>query len=297
MSTFLDELFEGNENSNDHEEVEVVETTEVEEAEGDEDTSEDGDSEEVAEVEEPDEASEGTDTESDDDKEMTPGEKKAYGRLKALQDERDKRRSADDARKLAEAERDRLNAELAEMRRQQQELANQNLPDPYENPEDYIRAREAQMHQEMVRQNLGHSISRAVDRHGQEEVEAAARWFEQQIASNPSMPLRDNMLAQPDQMEYVVNSYKQASKMNAFASGDISTIVAELQKAGYTIAKAQETPTGTAPIAPVTQTAPVAPAKTQAPAAPKRSKLANTSTATVAAPKELSMMDDVLSRK
>lgn len=296
MSKFLDDLFTDlAQPENDL--TEEVATENGEHAGEVEETTEtaDGDSEEVAEVEATPEASEEVEADDDDDTELTPAEKKAYGRLKALQDEREKRRSADEARKAAEAERDRLNAQLADMHRQRAEAAAQNLPDFHDDPNGYLAAREAQYQEQMTRQALGFSIQRAVEKYGEGEVETAAKWFEDQMATNPHIPLRQNMLSQADQMDYVVSSYKQAQKMSAITSGDYSGLIADLQKAGYNISKAE--PTATAPAAPVTPTvaATTAPAPA-APAAPKRSKLATSSSATTAAPKNVSMMDAVLRR-
>lgn len=297
MSKFLDDLFTDlAQPENDL--TEEVATENGENAGEVEDTTEtaDGDSEEVAEVEATPEASEEVEADDDDDTELTPAEKKAYGRLKALQDEREKRRSADEARKAAEAERDRFQNELAEMHRQRNEAAAQNLPDFHDDPNGYLAAREAQYQEQLTRQALGFSIQRAVEKYGEGEVEAAAKWFEDQMATNPHIPLRQNMLSQADQMDYVVSSYKQAQKMSAITSGDYSGLIADLQKAGYNISKAE--PTATAPAAPVTPTvaATTAPAPA-APAAPKRSKLATSSSATTAAPKNVSMLDAVLRRK
>lgn len=297
MSKFLDELF------NDLAEPENDQTDEVateanEPADDVADTTEtvDGDSEEVADVEATPEASEEVEAADDDETELTPLERKAYGRLKALQDERDKRRSADEGRKAAEAERDRLREQMADMHRQREAAAAQNLPNPHDDPEGYIAAREAQYQEQLTRQALGYSMNRAIEKYGESEVENAAKWFSDQMEANPHMPLRQNMLSQADQLEYVVSSYKQAQKMTAFTSGDYSGLIADLQKAGYNISKA--TPTVAAPAAPVTQTvaATTAPALT-APAAPKRSKLASASTATTAAPQQVSMMDAVLRRR
>lgn len=279
MSNFLDELLEdlAEEPTND-----LNDETETDDAA--EDEAEDGEAEEIAEVEDEVEASTDAETEVDDETELTPVERKAYGRLKALQDERTKRQSA-------EAERDALNSKLAEMQRQRDEAEYaKTLPDPHDDPIAYVQAIEQKYQQDMLRQSLGHSIERAVAKYGETEVETAAKWFESQIAQNPHMPLQANMLSQTDQMEYVVNSYKQATKMSAIASGDYSALIADLQKAGYNISKAA--PADVAPAAPaIEQTAP--PSK---PAAPKRSKLASTTGATTAPPKQASMMDDLFRR-
>lgn len=296
MSKFLDDLFTDlAQPENDL--TEEVATENGEDAGEVEDTTETagGDSEEVAEVETNPEASETVEADDDDDTELTPAEKKAYGRLKALQDEREKRRSADEARKAAEAERDQLNAQLAEMHRQRAEAAAQNLPDFHDDPNGYLAAREEQYQAQLLRQSLGFSLERAIDKHGEQEVQTAVEWFQNQMAANPHIPLRENMLSQADQLGYVVSSYKQAQKMSAITSGDYSALIADLQKAGYNISKAE--PIATAPAAPVTQTvaATTAPAPA-APAAPKRSKLATSSSATTAAPKNVSMMDAVLRR-
>jgi hypothetical protein len=301
MSKFLDDLFDNLEQPENDQADEVAEDiVEVEQPDDEaEETTEDdgGEAEVVEEVEEPEEASKETDAEDDDDTELTPAERKAYGRLKALQDERTKRQSADEARKAAEAELTRVNQQLAEMQRQQRETAAQNLPDAYEDPQGYIAAREAQFQEQLTRQQLGNSIARAVDKYGEAEVQEAAAWFENQIASNPSIPLRENMLSQADQMEYVLSSYKQSQRVNAFASGDYSTIVAELQKAGYNIQKTETTPSAEAPTpakAPANIASP--PPAPTAPAAPKRSKLAGTAGSTTAAPKHASKLDTFIRR-
>jgi hypothetical protein len=294
MSRFLDELL-SDLGKPDHEmdevENDVVETIDDEnEAENHNDVSE-----EIEVVAEEPEASKETTSDDDDDTELTPVERKAWGRLKALQDEREKRRSADEGRKAAEAERDQLRQDMAEMHRQRSAQAAQNLPDPMDDPHGYIAAREAEYQVNLTRQALGFSIQRAVEKHGEDEVVQATQWFEDQMAANPSIPLRQNMLSQADQMEYVLSSYKQARAMSALSSGDYSGLVAELQKAGYNISKAE---TVAAPAAPVTQTAaaPVAPVR-DAPAAPKRSKLATATSAITAPPASVSMLDNVLRRK
>lgn len=301
-SGFLDDLFDNLKNTSENETPDDLDDT-VEEAEAEltsdeEDTQDEGVAEEVSEAEAVEEASETNEAEDDDETELSPIERKAYGRLKALQDERTKRQDAEAARKNAEAERDQLHQQLAEMRRQQQEAASQNLPDPYTDTDGYIAAREAQFQQELTKQALAHSINRAAEKYGEEEVTNAAKWFEDQIASNPHMPLRQNMLSQPDQMEYVLSSYRQSQKVNALLSGDVSGLVAELEKAGYAISKADTTPTGAAPAATVTQpvaATPVTPT-IPAPAAPRRSKLAATASTTTAAPAAVSMLDSVLRR-
>lgn len=291
MSKFLDELFTDLAQPENDQTDEVA--TEANAADEVEETTEpeDGDSEEIADVDATPEASEEVEADDDDEKGEIPADRKvSYGRLKALLDEREKRQSA-------EAERDRLNEQLAEMHRQREAANAQNLPDPHDDPTGYVAAREAQYQEQLTRQALGFSIQRAVEKHGNEEVEAAAKWFENQMATNPHIPLRQNMLSQPDQMDYVVSSYKQAQKVSAITSGDYSSLVAELQKAGYNISKAD--PTVAAPAAPVTQTVAATPATPvlTAPAAPKRSKLATASTATTAPPSNVSMMDAVLRRK
>lgn len=292
MSKFLDDLLGDLANEPENEtanEVETVEQVEDDQPEVEGDETQKGGTEEIAETDEAEGAPEVENVEEDDETELTPVERKAWGRLKALQDERTKRQSA-------EAERDRLNEQLAQMQRQQREAATKNLPDAYEDPQGYIAAREAQFQEELTRQALGNSISRAVEKYGETEVEKAARWFESQIENNPHIPLRQNMLSQSDQMEYVLSSYKHAKRIESFASGDVSNIVAELQKAGYQISKAQSTVAASAATVtpPVAATAP-APAKT-APAAPKRSKLAGVASATTTSSDNRSMMDAILRR-
>lgn len=294
MSKFLDDLLGDLANEPENETADEVENETVEQVEDDQPEEEgneeqEGGTEEVGETDEAEGAPEVENVEDDDETELTPVERKAWGRLKALQDERTKRQAA-------EAERDRLNEQLAQMQRQQREAAAKNLPDRYEDPDGYIAAIEAQYQEELVRQSLGNSINRAVEKYGETEVEEAARWFEDQMANNPHIPLRQNMLSQSDQMEYVLSSYKHAKKVESLASGDYSGIVAELQKQGYQISKAQ--PTVAAPVATVTPTvAPTttAPAQT-APAAPKRSKLAGVASATTSSSDNHSMMDAILRR-
>lgn len=294
MSKFLDDLLGDLANEPENETADEVENETVEQVEDDQPEVEDneeqeGGTEEVAETDEAEGAPDVENVEEDDETELTPVERKAWGRLKALQDERTKRQAA-------EADRDRLNEQLAQMQRQQREAAAKNLPDAYEDPQGYIAAREAQFQEELTRQALGNSINRAVEKYGETEVEEAARWFEDQIANNPHIPLRQNMLSQRDQMEYVLSSYKHAKKVESLASGDYSGIVAELQKQGYQISKAQ--PTVAAPVATVTPTVAAtttAPAQT-APAAPKRSKLAGVASATTTSSDNHSMMDAILRR-
>lgn len=296
MSKFLDDLFDDLEKPENENTNEVEATNEVEEIEQVEDETEtdEGVTEEVAEDKEAEGAPEVTDAEDDDETGFTPAERKAYGLMKATLAERDKRQSAETARKEAEAELARVRNELADMHRRQNEAAAQNLPDAYEDPQGYIAAREAQFQQELTRQSLGYSISRAVDKYGEADTEAAAQWFERQIAANPSFDLRGNMLQQPDPMEYVLLSYKQANEKSAPAV-DVSSIIAELQKAGYNISKA-DTPTGAASAAPITTAAATTAATPSAPAAPKRSKLAGASSANTASTGNASMMDAVMRR-
>lgn len=299
MASFLDDLLDDLGEDPKNEQADEV-ATDADEYQADEveetNEADDGVTEEVSEVDEEAEASATDEAEDDDDAELTPVEKKAYGRLKALQDEREKRRSADEARKAAEAERDRLNAQLADMQRQQAQAAAQNLPNPHDDPEGYRTAIENHYRVEMTKQQLGFSIQNAVAKYGETEVQTAAQWFEDQMAANPHMPLRENMLSQSDQMEYVVSQYKQATKMQALASGDVSALVAELQKAGYIINKAETTTaTETAAVTPAAP-APIAKAPALTPAAPKRSKLASATGATLATPATRSMLDIVTRR-
>lgn len=292
MSKFLDELFTDLAQPEENDQTDDV-ATEANAADEVDETTEtvDGDSEEVADAETTPEASEEVEADDDDDKDEIPADRKvSYGRLKALLDEREKRQSA-------EAERDRLNEQLAEMHRQREAATAQNLPDPYDDPTGYIAAREAQYQEQLTRQALGFSIQRAVEKYGEGEVETAAKWFEDQMATNPHIPLRQNMLSQSDQMDYVVSSYKQAQKMSAITSGDYSVLIADLQKAGYNISKADQTATASA--APVTQQSAATPATPvlTAPAAPKRSKLATASSATTAPTSQVSMLDAVMRRK
>jgi hypothetical protein len=302
MSKFLDDFLgvEGDPEHENENEIEALDDElEVHDDEVEDDSSDEGVAEEIEAEAEPEGAPEATETVEDDETELTPAERKAYGRLKALQDERTKRQSAEEDRKAAIAERDRYQNELADMRRQQAEAAARNLPDFYEDPEGYRTALEAQYQEQLVRQSLGYSLERAIDKHGEEEVTAAAAWFENQMAANPTIDLRGNMLAQKDQLEWVYQSYKEATQMSAFARGDYSGIVAELQKQGFIISKADNS-AGAASVAPSTQQAPAQVAVTAqtTPLAPKRSKLAGAQGATTA-PKNapVSYLDVVTTRR
>ncbi len=300
MSQFLNELFEKLDepvNEHDDEITDTVEDTVQDDEVEVEEIEHDDEAEEIVEVEETPEASEETEAEDDDETDEHPKESKkvSEGRLNAILAERDKRQAAVEEAKAAIAARDKAVAELAEMRRQQADFDAQNLPNPYDDPTGFVAAKEAQFQQQMMLQSLNFGIERATAKHGVEEVEKAVAWFDSQAEANPGIPLRENMMKQSDQVEYVVNSYKQAQQMQALSTGDYSALVAELQKAGFHISKA-ETQTATAPAVPVTPiaTAPAIVPVAPAPAAPKRSKLATSSGATTAPAKDVSFMDAVL---
>lgn len=288
MSKFLDELLtELDKPVNDIDDTVATEAEDETFNEVDETTEIDEDaSEEIEVAEEEPEASEPTEANDDDETELSDIERKAWGRLKALQDERDKRRSAEEARKATEVERDQLKQQLADMQRQQAQLPPQQLPDPIDDPHGYATALQTQYQEQLLKQSLGFSLERAMEKHGEDEVQKAAEWFERSMAANPAIDLRGNMLAQPDPIGYVVASYKQATAPAATPTVDYSAIVAELQKAGYSIAKADTQPAAAT-------TAPVR----EAPTAPKRSKVAAATSATTAPPADVSMMDAILRRK
>ncbi len=125
----------------------------------------------------------------------------ADGRLSALLDERDRR-------KAAEAERDALRAKQAQAQPVQ-------MPDPYEDPEGFAAAQQAQVGQALYQTNLRWSERIASIQHGAETVNAAKDWGFAKCDADPYFNAK--VAASDDPIGFVVSEYKReeiASKVD-----------------------------------------------------------------------------------
>lgn len=227
------------------------------------------------------EASTAADTKEGDET-LTPEQEKiaraAYGRLEAVRAEREKRQTA-------EAEARQLRDQMAQMQRQMQQAAAQNIPDPNYDPEGYARHFQQQLElarheaeMTVIRDRMVTSDEEARERFGPEEVEAAAAWAKSKIDEQPH--LQQVLFQQRKPLVWVVEQYQQARKLSEFVSDDEAYFKKMAEKFGYV-------PATSASVAPTTAVAPAAPAtqvvapNTAAPTlvnktAPKRSALAAT---------------------
>lgn len=254
-----------------NEEVETeIEATEVEEAsetvEDIEETTDDVPVEgvEETEVEASPEVTETT-TDAKVDPKFEEAVKAAEGRLGAAMAEREKRQAA-------EAQLRQVQQQMAEMQRQMQEQANQNIPDPNYDPAGYAAAMRQQQEQivlqaeqAIIRERFVASDEIAREKYGQEEVEAAASWMQEQIERNPE--LRRELFASPKPMIDVVERYKREQKLSKILSNEEEYFRSMAERLGYVQREA-------APATPVMPVAAVTPATTVAKPAPKAPKLA-----------------------
>lgn len=109
---------------------------------------------------------------------------------------------ARDKAKAAEAELQRLRA--AQQQQQQRPL---QMPDPYEDPEGYAAAQQAQVEHALYQTNLRWSERIATIQHGEETVKAAKDWAYAKCDEDPYFNAR--VAASPDPVGLAVAEYKR----------------------------------------------------------------------------------------
>lgn len=117
--------------------------------------------------------------------------------LGAMLDERDKRNAE-------KARADRLEAELAQMRAQQQP---QQVPDRWEDPDGFDAYQDQKIQQALYQQNLRWSERIATTEHGKETVEQAKTWGIDRCNTDPYFNAK--VAASPDPVGFVVNEWKR----------------------------------------------------------------------------------------
>lgn len=215
--------------------------------------AEEGESEEVADDETVETEASGAVAEPEDDETLDPKMEKllkaSEGRLGAVLAEREKRQSA-------ESELKRLQDQMAEMQRYQQQAQAQNIPDPNYDPQGYTQAIQQQAEMQVIRDRFESSDEIAREKYGAEAVEAAAMWAQTQVAQNPNF--QTQMFAQRMPMNWVVAQHQKEQKSERFANDPDAVIREAIERLGYVPAGTVQAP---APVMPVAKTVTKAPPK------------------------------------
>jgi hypothetical protein len=113
--------------------------------------------------------------------------------LAAMLDTRDKLKAAE--------------AELARYRAAQQQTQPVEMPDPYEDPEGFQAAQQAQVNSQLYQMNLRFSERLATVQHGPEKVAAARDWAFQKCAEDPHFNAK--VLASDDPFGIAISEYER----------------------------------------------------------------------------------------
>jgi len=113
--------------------------------------------------------------------------------LAAVLDERDKRKA--------------LEARVAEFERIQQQAKPQNVPDAFDEPEQYTAYLQQQMGQAMAQQRMDTSYLIATQAYGKDTVEKAREWALERGKSNPGFAAELDQQAHP--IDWIVHQHKR----------------------------------------------------------------------------------------
>ena len=154
--------------------------------------------------------------------------------IAALLDEREKRQ--------------KLERELAEYRRKQEEAARPAPTfDPIADPDGFTRSIQEQ--QAKLRQDTLFETSWlvAMQQHGEDAVQAAEKWLEDELAKNPGF--YQTIVRQRHPYDFVVKQHKRSLSVAKLGEDDFETAARKWAEAnGYSAAQPQPAPGAAAPI-------------------------------------------------
>lgn len=132
--------------------------------------------------------------------------------LNVVLDERDKR-------KAAEADRDRYKQQWEASQQQRQQP--QNVPDPYDNPNEFAAYQQQMVHQAVTAQKFQMSELMAKQTHGEETVTKASTWALERAQTDPTFAAAYHQQAHP--IDWIVQQHKRDSLYSQLPT-DVSSL-------------------------------------------------------------------------